>query len=75
MILTNPHDNNHAGPIATLVLPDPDDRHILAAAIASHADANGSFNLKGFPADALDPHQVEAIHPDDWGLNPFERCL
>jgi hypothetical protein len=57
------------------VLPDLDDRHILAAAMVGHADATVTIRLKGFASDALDPHQVEAIHPDDGRLNPFERCL
>lgn len=68
---------NFEGLIAGLVLPDPDDRHVLAAAIAGHADAIVTFNLKDFPADALDLHRIEAIHPDDFVLNqpelrPFE---
>jgi len=58
-----------------LGLPDPDDRDILAAAIAGYADSNVNFSLKGFAADALELQQVDAIHPDDWRLNPFERCL
>ena len=63
---------NYEGLIAGLVLPDPDDRHVLAAAIAGHADAMVTFNLKDFPADALDPHLIEAIHPDDFVLNQLE---
>jgi predicted nucleic acid-binding protein len=63
---------NHEGLIAGLVLPDPDDRHVLAAAIAGHADAIVTFNLKDFPSDALDPHLIEAIHPDDFVLNQLE---
>ncbi|NDG40158.1 MAG: PIN domain-containing protein, partial [Betaproteobacteria bacterium] len=51
-------------------LPDPDDRDILAAAIAGYADSNVNFSLKGFAADALELQQVDAIHPDDWRLNP-----
>ncbi len=63
---------NYGDLIAGLVLPDPDDRHVLAAAIAGHADAIVTFNLKDFPADALDPHLIEAIHPDDFVLNQLE---
>ena len=64
--------DNYEALIPGLVLPDPDDRHVLAAAIAGHADAIVTFNLKDFPADALDPHQIEAIHPDDFILNQLE---
>ncbi len=63
---------NYEGLIAGLVLPDPDDRHVLAAAIAGHADAIVTFNLQDFPAGALDPHLIEAIHPDDFVLNQLE---
>jgi len=54
----------HESLIESLVLPDPDDRHVLAAAIVGHADAIVTFNLKDFPAGQLHPHHVEAIHPD-----------
>lgn len=52
--------------VATVTLPDVNDRHVVAAAI--HAKSNGivTFNLKDFPADALKPLNLEAIHPDDF---------
>ena len=40
------------------------DRHVLAAAVASEADAIVTFNLRDFPADACDPYDVEVLHPD-----------
>ena len=40
------------------------DRHVLPAAVASEADAIGTFNLRDFPADACDPDDVEVLHPD-----------
>lgn len=52
--------------IPSLTLPDPDDRHVLAAAIRSHADAIVTFNLADFPDEALAAYGVEAIHPDDF---------
>jgi predicted nucleic acid-binding protein len=50
--------------IETLDLPDPDDRHVLAAAIAGGADVLVTKNLKDFPADRLAPFGIEAQHPD-----------
>jgi predicted nucleic acid-binding protein len=50
--------------IETLDLPDPDDRHVLAAAIAGGADVLVTKNLKDFPAHRLAPFGIEAQHPD-----------
>jgi predicted nucleic acid-binding protein len=52
--------------IPSLNLPDPDDRHILAAAIVAKADVIVTFNLKDFPAAILSSHEVIAQHPDDF---------
>ena len=59
-----------------LKLPDPDDTHVLAAAITGHADCIITFNLKDFPAETLEPFGIEAIHPDRFiisqiDLDPF----
>lgn len=65
--------------IEALVLPDPDDRHVLAAAIKSGANAIITFNLKDFPGDVLAKYDIEAIHPDEFifyqiGLAPAIAC-
>jgi hypothetical protein len=49
-----------------LNLPDPNDRHVLAAAI--HANARGivTFNLKDLPNASLEPYHLRAIYPDEF---------
>lgn len=47
-------------------LPDPDDRHVLAAAIRSGAATIITANLGDFPPVSLVPYRVEAQHPDDF---------
>lgn len=55
---------NYEGLIESLILPDPDDRHVLAAAIHVKADYIITFNLKDFPQSTLASYEIEAIHPD-----------
>lgn len=56
----------HMDLVESLKLPDPDDRHVLAAAIHCGADAIITFNLKDFPPKIADQYQVEILHPDDF---------
>ena len=49
-----------------LELPDPDDVHILAAALAGHADCIVTANLKDFPAEVVAQLGIEVIHPDQF---------
>lgn len=39
---------------------------MLAVAVAANADFIVTANLRDFPADALEPHSIEAVHPDDF---------
>lgn len=49
-----------------LALPDPDDRHVLATAIAAGAQVIVTWNVKDFPAGALAAHGIEAQDPDEF---------
>lgn len=52
------------GDLARLHLPDPDDVHVLAAAVAGSADAICTFNAKDFPRRTLAIEGVERLDPD-----------
>ena len=57
---------------AALDLPDPGDRHVLAAAIHGGADVLVTGNLRDFPAGRLAPHKIAAHHPDAFIAGLFE---
>jgi len=58
--------------IERLTLPDPDDRHVLAAAIVGHADAIVTYNLKDFPSEVARIHEIEILHPDDFLIYQYD---
>ncbi|MGH8890630.1 MAG: PIN domain-containing protein [Acidothermaceae bacterium] len=57
---------------AGLDLPDPDDRHVLAAAIVGNAQALVTFNLKDFPTASLSGLAVQPVHPDEFLLDQLD---
>lgn len=52
--------------IVNLTLPDPDDRHVLAAAIEAGAEIVLTYNLRDFPAAVLSNFGISALHPDEF---------
>ncbi|WP_371171197.1 hypothetical protein [Aliiroseovarius sp. 2305UL8-7] len=55
-----------------LDLPDPNDNHVLAAAISTSASVIVTDNLVDFPIDALAPHAIDAISADDFIADTIE---
>jgi predicted nucleic acid-binding protein len=51
-----------------LQLPDPDDRHVLAAAIEAEADVIVTFNAKDFPRKIVSAHGIDVRRPDAFVL-------
>lgn len=58
--------HGYQGLIAGLTLPDPDDRHVLAAAIRCRASVIVTFNQRDFPNELLASYGVESQHPDEF---------
>ena len=58
--------------IPGIQLPDPDDRHVVAAAIFARAEVIVTFNLKDFPTVSLQAFNVQAQHPDDFVLSVID---
>jgi predicted nucleic acid-binding protein len=52
---------------------EPDDRHVLAATVAAGAEAIVTFNLRHFPATACEPFGIDAVHPDAFLCDMYER--
>ncbi len=63
--------------IDSILLPDPDDAHVLAAAIRCRANLIVTANLKDFPVAYLSQYDLDVQHPDQFigeliDLNPGE---
>ncbi|MGH9759256.1 MAG: PIN domain-containing protein [Blastocatellia bacterium] len=56
----------YEGLIDGLVLPDPNDRHVLAAAVHARANVILTFNLRDFPKGVLSAYGITAQHPDEF---------
>jgi hypothetical protein len=65
-IRPNPLVDNYKHLITSVELPDPGDRHVLAAAIACGARKVLTWNLKDFPARFLSQFGIAADNPDQF---------
>lgn len=57
-----------------LYLPDRNDRHVLAAAIASDCAVIVTMNLKDFPHVILAEYRIAPIHPDQFLRDLYTRA-
>ena len=60
---------NYQKLIEKLNLPDPDDRHVLAAAIQAQAKIIVTANVKDFPLSELEKYNIEVQHQDTFISN------
>ncbi|HEV2346742.1 MAG TPA: PIN domain-containing protein [Actinocrinis sp.] len=58
--------------IPGLDLPDPDDRHVLAAAIKCGAQVIVTNNVRHFPQSVLSRWGIEAKRPDEFVLDQID---
>lgn len=57
---------------SALALPDPDDRHVLAAAIKARAQVIVTNNLKDFPPEHVRQWDIKAKSADDFVLDQID---
>lgn len=55
-----------------LDLPDPDDHHVLAAAIRAKAQVLVTWNVRDFPDAALQPWDIDVKSPDAFVLDQLD---
>jgi len=58
--------------VEAIQLPDTGDRHVVAAAVKSDAQAIVTFNMRDFPNESIGQYHLEAIHPDDFFVNQID---
>lgn len=62
----------HEGLADDVQLVDPNDLHVLAAAIRAQAQVIVTYNLRHFPDHAIAPYDLETKHPDEFVLDAID---
>ena len=60
--------------IPTITLPDQEDHHVVAAAIAARATYIVTWNIRDFPAEELTGHGLRVQDPDTFLLELYEAA-
>lgn len=60
--------------IDAVTLPDPDDRHVVAAAIEANASHILTWNLRDFPAKTIEKQGLVCTTPDAFLANLYEQA-
>jgi len=63
---------NYKRLVNQLILPDENDRHVLAAAILGKAQLIITFNIKDFPVKTLALYNIKPQHPDTFLSGLFD---
>ena len=65
------------GPLVDVMTNDPGDRHVLAAAVCSHAELIVTYNRRHFPLDSVRPWEIDVQGPSAFlrGLYDLEAGL
>jgi predicted nucleic acid-binding protein len=65
--------NEYKEHIPKIILPDPNDRHVVAAAIAAKASLILTWNLRHFPESELEKFSLRKMTPDAFLSTLFDK--